>query len=491
MTHAVRWSYVLAASSLWLASAVGAQESPPPASPVDAPGPALGSTDAPTAAQPAGAMPGDTAVPSPVPGDATVATPEEAATLSAAPMSEEPIELTEAELAQLGLSTSDEGSGLDTSLRFWGFADSAFTSLLGKKDSAWRGVIGRHPTFFVGNINLYFAKNLSERIRTMAEIRFTYQPNGVADQQTGVRTSTSNLDYASNTPVRWGGIIPQRVYVEATLHEFILVRVGQFLTPYGIWNVDHGSPVVIPVQRPSMLNQQLFPESQTGIELFGRWRANGQNVLGYHLTLSNGFGPVSEYRDLDRNKAVGGRAYWQFDKLGMLQLGTSAFYGRDTSSIEAPGLVNGKFGFTERINAQSDVLSLAGDLRWTLKGFIVQSEVISQQRRYTDGGRPGGMSALVGQWVAPQDDITWGAYVLTGYRFDWLGIMPYGFFSNFRIRDPRTLSQVKTNSISAGLNIRPIDAFVVKLEYALGLIGKNFLSTDDVHQFQAQVAWAF
>lgn len=484
MSGSRSWSHVLVASSLWLATSAHAQEAapiPPPADPALTPA-AADPAPLPEAAAPAG---------EPAPVDTTVPTPEEAAALDPMAAGETPIELSEAELAQLGLGTSEDASGLDTSLRFWGFADSAFTTLLGKKDSAWRGVIGRHPTFFVGNINLYFAKNLSERIRTMAEIRFTYHPNGVADQQSGVRTSTSNLDYASNTPVRWGGIVPQRVYVEATLHELILIRVGQFLTPYGIWNVDHGSPVIVPVQRPSMLNQLLFPESQTGIELFGRWRANGQNVLGYHLTLSNGFGPVSEYRDLDRNKAVGGRAYWQFDKLGQLQVGGSAFYGRDTSSSEVPGLVNGKFAFSERINAQSDVLSLAGDVRWTLKGFLLQSEVISQQRKYTDGGRPGGMSALVGQWVAPQDDITWGAYVLSGYRFEWLGIMPYGFFSNFRIRDPRTLSQVKTNAISAGLNIRPIDAFVVKLEYALGLIGKNFLSTDDVHQFQAQVAWAF
>ena len=96
----------------------------------------------------------------------------------------------------------------------------------------------------------------------------------------------------------------QRLYLEWTLHRFVTVRGGQFLTPFGIWNVDHGSPVYIPVQRPYIVNSNssYFPERQTGLELLGRWDISNRSSLGYHLTLSNGGGSVSEYRDFDRTR---------------------------------------------------------------------------------------------------------------------------------------------------------------------------------------------
>lgn len=417
--------------------------------------------------------------------------PVEAAPAEAAP-AEETVELSAAELEQLGLGSDAGGSTLDTSLKFWGFADSTIGALMVKKNSPWRGILNRYPSFYVGNFNLYLSKNITERIRTMAEVRFTYQPNGgVANLQTGERTSTELLDYSTNTPVRWGGVIPQRIYVEITLHELAVLRIGQFLTPYGIWNIDHGSPAIIPVLRPPIITQIPFPENQTGLELLGRWRVNAEHVLGYHLTLSNGLGPVSEYRDLDKNKAVGGRAYWQFEKLGTFQLGGSILYGKDTSSSEIPGIVNGKFTFTEKVSNQSDVLSLGGDIRWTVDRLIVQGEVVAEQRRYTDGGRPGAVNPLVGRWAAPQDDLKWGWYALSGYRFDWLGVMPYVMVSELQVRDPRTLSTVKEIGVTGGLNIRPVDAFVFKIEYGGAKFLKSFISKETLHQIQTQVAWAF
>ena len=469
----------LATAALALPCAAHAQD-PAPATPADelVPGSDLGA--------PATLVEG----PSPTPASASPESPSDVA-----PAGEETMELSEAELAQLGLSASPGETAIDTSLKFWGFADFTLSSLVGNKDSAWRGLLGRYPTFAVGNFNLYLAKNLTERLRTMAEVRFSYAPNGIANAQTGVRTSTTFMDYASNNQgARWGGIMLQRVYVEATLNKFLNVRFGQFLTPYGIWNIDHGSPTIVPVQRPSMLNQNLFPESQTGIELFGRARLGAAHVLGYHLTLSNGFGPVSEYRDLDRNKAVGGRAFWQLEELGQFQLGGSVFYGRDTASIDAPGIgPGGGLVFTEQISRQSDVLSLAADLRWTFQNFLLQSEVVTQQRKYTAAGRAGATNPLLqNRWVAPQDDFTWGVYGLVGYRFEWLGIMPYASVSKFQIRDPRAYAEVASRAYQGGLNIRPVDVFVVKLEYVYADWAKeNFISNDPIQNIYAQVAWAF
>lgn len=406
---------------------------------------------------------------------------------------EEPAELTEAELAELGLSTTSSGSALDTSLKFWGFADFSVSARLMRRTSTWSGLLGRDPTFFVGNFNVYLSKNITERIRTLGEVRFTYLPNGVPDASTGAYASTQvATDYSTLGPMRWGGISIQRIYVEATLHEMAVLRIGHFLTPYGIWNVDHGSPVFVPVSRPVVLNQAFFPESQTGFELFGRKRVGAENVVGYHLTLSNGLGPISEYHDLDRNKAVGGRLYWQWEGFGQLQIGGSALYARDTSSVDAPGLsADGKLAWTEKISTQSDVLALAADVRWALGGFLLQSEFVSQQRKYTNRGRVGGNNPLLGQWVAPQDGTQLGAYVLAGHRFDWLGVMPYLLFSRINIRDFRSSSEVQASGLAGGLNVRPIDAFVVKVEYTWSKFNKNLISTQPLHGLQAQVAWAF
>ena len=50
--------------------------------------------------------------------------------------------------------------------------------------------------------------------------------------------------------VSWGSIILERAYIQWSKLDWLGVRVGQFLTPYGIWNVDHGTPTLITMFRP-------------------------------------------------------------------------------------------------------------------------------------------------------------------------------------------------------------------------------------------------
>lgn len=403
--------------------------------------------------------------------------------------------LTGAELEALGLD--EEGQGVDTDLHFSGFAD--FTSFVPIKPRGAAAVgLPRHQTFYVGNINLYLSKNLSESFRTMGEVRLTYLPNGSMDvSPTGFDYQSSQaLDYANTSqPTRWGGIVLQRIYLEWTLHRLAVVRGGQFLTPYGIWNVDHGSPAYIPINRPYAINNLFFPERQTGLEMFGRWDATNQSTLGYHLTLSNGTGPISEYKDLDRNKAIGGRLYWEHHGVGYLRVGASGYYGRETASTVVAKLTPTAVEIADTISMQYDNLALAADVLFKLSGLHLQAEWVSQQRRYTRLGRVSHDISLgpVAK-AASADSLSWACYAILAYQFGWYGITPY-FMQEFD-REVRVGSLVDAKQeilvSHFGLDLHPVDAVTFKMEYArISFLGGGLFFKYPLNVAQLQAAWAF
>lgn len=403
--------------------------------------------------------------------------------------------LSAAELGSLGLELSNPG--LDTSLRFSGFADFTSYTPINPRGAA-STLLPRHSSFYVGNLNLYLSKNLSESFRTMAEVRFTYLPNGsVSGGTLGAEPIRATaLDYADNSrTVRWGGIMLQRVYLEWTLHRLAVVRAGQFLTPYGIWNVDHGSPAYIPVQRPYAVNSSYFPERQTGLELFGRVDVSNFSTLGYHLTLSNGMGPISEYKDLDDNKAVGGRLYWESHRIGYFRLGASGNYGRNTDALTNVSFGANSIKISDRILTQYDALALAADLIFKFKGLHFQTEWVSQQRRYTKDGRTahGLVLGPVARGFAV-DSMSWGGYGLLAYQLSWFGLTPYVMaqYNTEIIADTVFDRRLKTVVMHAGLNLHPVDAVTFKGEFQYSdFIDGGVLFSHAVRAVQFQAAWAF
>jgi len=394
--------------------------------------------------------------------------------------------LSEAELQELGFSAS--APAVDTSLKLSGFMD--FGSTIGMDDKT-RFLTGKQA-FYLGNVNVYISKSLSESIRTMAEIRFTYLPNGAPESQANAaRASTATADYSDfGRNLRWGGIEIERAYVEWAATPWLTVRAGQYLTPYGIWNVDHGSPTIITAVRPFVVGNNYFPERQTGFELYGRWEATSNSGLGYHLTLSNGTGPASEYKELDKNKAVGGRLFWDYRKFGELRVGGSIYYGRNTESNASSALVNGAPSTTERITLQYDALSLAADAVWRYGGMHVQAEFISRQVRYTEEGRTPQFSLATLQPRIPADAFSWGGYLLLGYRFEWGGVMPYVLVQ--RVKSFNGVDKDQAVPMSVGVNVRPIDALALKVEFQQVVFDDEAVFPKDTLRLCfLQAAWAF
>jgi hypothetical protein len=430
---------------------------------------------APASAEPQPAEP-TPATPSDVPpADATATTTAaESADMSAAEAGGG--EMSAEELAALGLAS--EGPTVDTSVHLSGFVD--FSVIAGFNDTS-ETVSPQDRAFAIGNLNLYLTKNLNESFRTMIEVRLMYLPNGAGTTIGAPPMNTAVADYADlGRTVHWGGIDIQRVYLDWQATNFLTLRLGEFLTPYGIWNVDHGSPTIIPAAKPYVIGVGFFPSRQTGLEAFGRTDAGSTGAIGYHLTLSNGTGSIPEYRDLDHNKAIGARAFYETRALGELRIGGSAYYGTNSEGTTSLTFMNGELKNTKTLTSQSDQLAFAIDAVWKVSGLHLQAELLTLQRKYTDEGRIV-HAGPTGQPTFGPDSFSWGAYGLIGYRFDWYGVMPFVMYQNLEQPDA-----ISFRGFHVGVNLRPIDALALKLQY------DNIKSADMTFSMgYVQVAWAF
>jgi hypothetical protein len=242
-----------------------------------------------------------------------------------------------------------------------------------------------------------------------------------------------------------------------------------------------------------MVGEALFPGQQTGLEFYGGGLV-GPVELGYHLTLSNGRGPIDTYDDLDNNKAVGARTYVRghSDALGTLTLGLSGYRGKYTDRADQRSFTeNGGLVISSPITAQYDELALAGDLKWARKGLLLQSEVIMSERAYNDSVRPAAIS-ISGPPGQRPDHRRGGFYVLGGYRFPFLGAMPYAGGEYFSFGEYAVFPTVV--SMYVGLNVRPIARLVLKAQYthvffpATPTIGDK---PNPLNPLSFQCAWSF
>jgi hypothetical protein len=356
-------------------------------------------------------------------------------------------------------------------------------------------LVGRR--FYVGTVNVYFDKQIAPDLRSLLEVRFTYLPNHARqiDFATGTigREDNRESDYLNaqrNTPI--GGIILEQVWLEYDAHPLLSVRLGQWLSPYGIWVTDHGAPVTIGVSRPFLIGAELIPERQVGVLLQGGSTLTGPLEVSYALGLSNGRSDIVAFEDLDDNQALTGRVALTLSSLGELQVGGSVYYGRDTETTE--GVSFGAEGVEnhETILQQRDELVYAADLRWICGGLHVRGEWMSYERRFTERGRPVGPH---GGLVA--DRRKWGGCALLGYRLPWFPLMP---FAKAETTPDNTAEAEgipdRVVVISGGVNYCPTASVVLENECTYGYFteteGDTTGFTNNVIKVLAfQVAWAF
>jgi hypothetical protein len=452
------------------------------------------------AAPPAPLDAGSPVAPNATPAPAA-ASPTELPAATAAPAAAEPAALPEA--AGDSFTSADPSTNMlvgedGPKLELYGFADFSYFHA-SRNDSVSRQYIAPYPTFYVGHLNLYLSSTLGESWRSLAEVRFTYSPLGDEDRAspdgTFPSTDTTVADYAEmQRTFSWGGIEIQRAWIEYQPFDFLTIRGGQWLTPYGYWNDDHGSPTIIAVHKPFPITDTFFPEHQTGLIAHGKYFI-GTTAIGYAATLSNGRGPYDTIRDLDNNKAVGGRLYVESSALGNLTVGVDGYRGRFTASTKRYRVDTSGSDPVAMIYRTTDVaydeLSLGADLRWIYGGLHVQGEVMTNEARYDERHRPRTVGfAPRPTFVADYRRV--GGYLLAGYRTPWLNLMPYvvGEYSSYTNSDLAP----PVHALSGGVNLRPTPNVVLKAELAMATfdgVGSTGLGKDDLSYFGSQVAWAF
>jgi len=370
------------------------------------------------------------------------------------------------DLGSLGLDPN--ASSFDDKLNIYGFADIGFQVLHWTKNPVFFPQDTR--SFAVGNFNLYLAKPLTPKARALAEVRFSFVPNG-STRPDGTIVDTTSTDSANfDRPVQWGGIIIERVHVEYDLTEHLTLRAGRWLTPYGIWNIDHGSPTIIGVTRPYIIGEQFFPEHQTGLDLFGNHYESGFKI-DYHLTASNGRGATEATVDRDNKLAFGGRL--QVETPWGVKVGGSYYRGRYTGLPPAPGMPAPTYREA----------AYGGDAQFDNGALHLQAELIVRDRDYQFG-------PPVTFDPAARD---LGYYGLAGYRLQrFWNVMPYAFYESYEPADRATFSRVY--AINAGLNFRPTSTLILKLQGTYPWFrddGVGLLAGQTIEIFSAQASWVF
>jgi hypothetical protein len=338
------------------------------------------------------------------------------------------------------LSSEVEGSAAqaetekdDSRLKLYGFMDMGVQRIWVPEGAAIAAVLNsaNATSFVVGNLNLYVDAQPVPGWRGLLEVRFTNAPQGEVSNYGGIagtfkRTTTQQYDphaATSNAPM-WGGYtVIERAHIDWTDHELFKLRVGNFFTPFGIWNTDHGTPTLISLLLPQLIAFGQFPIRQTGLMVYGS-KVTGGWELGYNATLTNGRQELSNFA-FDDNRGFGGRLYAnREDGDFTIKVGFSGYTGRvRDKEIDVVGLSPGvqlsshsTFEYRE-IAGGADLSIDAGPTRIRAEGSVRRVQYDSGKHEANQGlGAPGATQA---------NRFATSAYVLVAHQLPFWGLEPF------------------------------------------------------------------
>ncbi|WP_372370916.1 hypothetical protein [Candidatus Uabimicrobium sp. HlEnr_7] len=337
-------------------------------------------------------------------------------------------------------------------------------------------------SFNNSHINLYFDARFYENFRFFTELRFLYQPF----------TEVFELGQVN----RSGEVIIERAWAEWEYRDWLKVRGGTFFIPYGIWNLEHGAPILLSTFTPILLRRQIFPERTTGIQ------ANGlvdfeYFDLKYYAWVGNGKVQIEEAalptQDNQNNKAYGGRLEIQFPYTKVfneLAFGVSAYTGKvqgqEFNGADIQNLIAQVFiaenDVQTIVDLELDGFSAIGepldeyldraigfDFRFRFQNFSVQSEFIVNFIKPLKTA----VGPLTGVQVKGNSFQEYGAYTQFAYEIDieqfgLIGLLtPFARLGVVQANNKVSKELGSFREYTFGLNWKVNPAVVLKAEYII------------------------
>lgn len=336
-------------------------------------------------------------------------------------------------------------------------------------------------TFNNSHINLYFDARFYKDFRFFTELRFLYQPF----------TEIFELGQAT----RSGEVIIERAWAEWEFRDWLKIRGGTFFIPYGIWNLEHGSPILLSTFTPILLRREIFPEKTTGLQLNGLLTFDNFD-LKYYAWVGNGKTQVEDIvlstQDNQNNKAIGGRVEFQFPYTNIFQelaVGFSAYFGKvqgqEFNGADIQNLIAQVFiaegnvavindlaldGFSaigEPLDEYED-RAIGFDFRIRLQNFLIQGEFITNFVRPSKAADLGG-----GLKVKGRSFKEYGGYLQFAYEIDISGfglaglVTPFARLGVVQANDQADKELGSFSEYTFGVNWKVNPAVVLKAEYLI------------------------
>ena len=278
------------------------------------------------------------------------------------------------------------------SLKLYGFVETGFNKMFLKDANPTRGLYMREGNFvFVpGTMNLYLDAKNGKGFRALMETRYTYYPSGeIVSTGTGKLKPTDTRVYdvfssSGYNKVSWSGVVIERAHIDYEAHPLLTLRVGYFLTPYGIWNVDHGTPTLISIILPQFQIVEAIPQRLAGVQALGEV-SFAPYALGYRLYASNGRSFQVSAPSADNG--YGGRLYLRRSGDATMTWGTSFYTGtfadKVVNMVFDPTNQSVNFQATNTYKARE--YSIGGDFSLDYGNFRARAEILVRRVNFADG----------------------------------------------------------------------------------------------------------